>query len=125
MDGLDLDSDFFSQVSRGLHALYYNAMMLIWVLLRAWAFFVLSVAILHPHDYSRAGLSTENHTFVDIVVGSTLPVPLSAGGARKVILEIPKGERGQILWTVFWVLSSAVCTILLVLTYIALGMRTN
>jgi hypothetical protein len=83
-------------------------------------FFVLSVALLHPHDYSRAGLSTENHTFIDIVVGSTFPVPLSAGGARKVILENPKGERGQIIWTVFWVLSSAVCTISLVLTYIAL-----
>jgi hypothetical protein len=114
-----------SSVSRGLHALYYNAMLLVWVSLRTWDFFVISVALLHPHDYSRAGLSTENHTFIDIVVGSTLPVPLSAGGTRKVILENLEGERGQIIWAVFWVLSSAVCTISLVLTYIALGMRTN
>lgn len=99
----------------------YNAIMLAWVSLLTWGFFLLAAATLQIHGYWKAYVPSKRRTVVDTIVASSLPVPSSAGGTRKVVLGIPKGERGGIIWKVFWTISSLVCTVSVILTYMALG----
>jgi hypothetical protein len=93
-----------------------GARMLAWITIFSWFFFFSAVISLQLHGIRRRAPVPE----IDIIAGS-LPTYSSAGGARKILLGIPKSTRHHVLWRFIWGLGSIVGITTVLATYLALG----
>jgi len=91
-----------------------------WVSGIPWLYFFISAGLLHQQRLSRGCVNDLKHNSVDVIAGQ-LPVPLRAGGERKVLLGVPQDFRRSSLWKAVWACGSIVCTASLVTIYVSLA----
>jgi len=99
----------------------YDANMLAWVTFVTWFIFFLGGITLKTQEHVKERSRPDSGRVLDTIASNSLPIPSSAGGARKVLLGIPSSDRGDIIWKVIWAISSITCATSVILTYMALG----
>jgi hypothetical protein len=97
-----------------------GARILTWTAIFCWFFFFSAVIALQFHGIQRRAPVPE----IDIIAGS-LPTCSRAGGARKILLGIPKSTRHHVLWRFIWGLGGIVGITTVIATYLALGHSTS
>jgi hypothetical protein len=94
----------------------YGASPLAWITISTWLLFFSGALVLQLHGLRRQALDSE----IDTITGS-LPTCSTAGGARKVLLGIPKSPRLHIIWRITWGIGGVIGIATVVATYIALS----
>lgn len=89
----------------------------------SWLFFFLGASILQILGLSRKySEDASKLREMDIVAGQ-LPTAIKPGGMRRILLGAPRNVRRHIVWRIFWILGSLVCTTAVIATYLNIGQQ--
>ena len=97
-----------------------GAILLAQITFSCWLFFFISSTVLAVHDVFFGDNNLALKSEIDIV-GVSLPSSSTPGGARTVILGIPKRTRRFLVWRIVWSASTIVFIVSIIGTYITLS----
>jgi hypothetical protein len=120
LDTVLLTLSVIAKVSEVFVQWNYGARVLALITASSWFFFFTAALFLHLHGLQKRKRSL----IIDTLTGS-LPTCSTAGGARKVLLGIPKSRRHNVFWRTLWGLGAIVSVLTVVATYLALSRSTS